>query len=167
VGAAGAAVIIFAAWATRAEWHPLQWILAVIVAFDVLGGVVANGLNSAKRAHIAAPAPGMSVLERVVRRPVLFTALHVHPIVIGLVYLPQLWWWGPVWYLVTLIGTAVVSTVPMYLARPAALAVVALAAMGAAFTPNPPLWGWLPVMLTLKLVLAHAVKEQPYEIGSD
>ena len=163
VGVAGALIIVNVAWSTGADWNVWQYIIAAVIAFDVVGGVVANGLNSAKRDHFGPPsATAQSAFGRLVNMPVVFTALHVHPIIVGVIYPPHLWWWGPLWYLAILAGVVFVRSAPLYLERPAALAFCALAVMTAAFNPNPELWGWLPVMLSLKLVLAHAVQEEPY-----
>lgn len=163
VGVAGAAIIVFAAWIHRADWNVVQYILAAIIAMDVVGGVVANGLNAAKRDHFGPPsATEQSIGGRLVRRPVLFTALHIHPVIVGVVYPPHQWWWGVLWYIAILAGTALVRAVPLYLERPAGLGFCALATMVAVSTPSPEMWGWLPVMLSLKLVLAHAVQEEPY-----
>lgn len=99
---------------------------------------------------------------KLVRRPVLFSALHLHPILIALVFAPTLWWWGALWYLFTLAGTITVRRSTLYLQRPVASAFCALAGIAAFFTPAPDLWAWLPVLLTMKLVLAHGVQEEPY-----
>lgn len=168
VGLLGAAGIAGLAIAYGVQWNWVQYILAMAIAFDVTGGVVANGLNSAKRDHFG---PGTERPEtrgmKLVRRPVLFTALHVHPIVIALAFSATLWWWGVLWYLFTLAGTATVRRTPLYLQRPVALAFCAFATMAAFFIPAPELWAWFPVMLTMKLVLAHAVQEEPYRPASD
>ena len=166
VGLIGAVGIVTLALATGASWNAAQLVLAAILTFDVAGGVVANGLNSAKRDHFG---PGGERPERfgmrLVRRPVLFTALHLHPMVVALVFAPVLWWWGVAWYLGVLAGTVAVRSSPVYLQRPVALACCAIAAMAASVAPAPELWGWFPVLLTLKLVLAHAVQEEPYRPG--
>ena len=163
VGLVGAVLIVVVAWSGGAAWAWWQYVVAAVIAFDVVGGVVANGLNAAKRDHFGPPsATEKSALGRLVRHPVVFTALHVHPIIVGVLYPPHLWWWGAVWYLAILGGTVAVRCVPLYLERPAALGFCALAAMVAVYTPAPEFWGWLPVMLALKLVLAHAVQEEPY-----
>lgn len=166
-GLLGALLVAGAAAAQGSGWSAAQYAVAVVVAFDVVGGVVANGLGSAKRDHFGpASATARTAAGRVARRPVVFTALHVHPIVVALLYDPVVWWWGVAWYLVTLVGTALVRLSPLYLQRPVALAWCALAAVGASFLPSPAHWGWLPVVLVLKLVLAHAVQEEPYRPAS-
>ncbi len=165
-GSIGAIGIAALAVSTGAPWNWLQIALAVIIAFDVFGGVVANGLNSAKRDHFGPngdrPEP---VGMKLVRRPILFTALHLHPILVALMFSPTLWWWGVIWYLFTLSGTIAVRCAALYLQRPIALGFCAIAGMAAFFTAAPDLWAWLPVLLTMKLVLAHAVREEPYRPG--
>lgn len=164
----GAFVIVAAGLATGVDWNVALYVVAAVIAFDVVGGVVANGLNSAKRDHHGPPsATANTGFGRLVRLPVVFTALHIHPIIVGAFYPPYLWWWGPSWYLVILGGTVAVRAVPLYLQRPTALGYCASVAMAAVYVPAPELWGWLPVMLALKLVLAHAVQEEPYRPAAD
>lgn len=162
-GLIGAAGITAFALGTSASWNWAQYVLAAIISFDVVGGVVANGLNSAKRDHFGSHGETPeSFGMKLVRRPILFTALHLHPILIALVFAPTLWWWGAFWYLLTLAGTIAVRRSALYLQRPVALAFCALAGVAASFTPAPDLWAWLPVLLAMKLVLAHSVQEEPY-----
>lgn len=81
VGLVGAVGITALALGTNASWSWAQYILAVIISSDVVGGVVANGLNSAKRDHFGSHGQRPeSFGMKLVRRPVLFTALHLHPI---------------------------------------------------------------------------------------
>jgi hypothetical protein len=167
-GLLGALLVAGTAAAQGSGWSAVQYAVAAIIAFDVVGGVVANSLGSAKRDHLRTPsATARTAAGRVLRMPVLFTALHVHPIVVGVLYDSPVWWWGAAWYLVTLLGTILVRLSALYLQRPVALAWCALVAVGASFLPSPALWGWLPVVLVLKLVLAHAVPEKPYRPAED
>ncbi|MBK0420274.1 hypothetical protein JD276_14665 [Leucobacter sp. CSA1] len=162
-GLVGAAGITALALGTNASWNWAQYVLAAILSFDVVGGVIANGLNSAKRDHFGSHGETPeSFGMKLVRRPILFSALHLHPILIALAFAPTLWWWGAFWYLFTLAGTIAVRRSALYLQRPVALAFCALAGITAFFTPAPDLWEWLPVLLTMKLVLAHSVQEEPY-----
>ncbi len=167
VGLIGASGITALALGLNAHWNWAQYVVAVLLAFDVVGGVVANGLNSAKRDHFGPNGERPETLGiKIVRRPILFTALHLHPILVALVFAPTLWWWGVIWYLFTLAGTIAVHRSALYLQRPIALAFCAIAGLAAFFMPAPGLWAWLPVMLTMKLVLAHAVQEEPYRPGT-
>jgi hypothetical protein len=145
------------------DWSLWQYALAAVLAFDLCGGVVANGLNSAKRDHFAEESALESTkLGRLVRRPVLFTAIHVQPVVVGLAFPGASWWWGLCWYAVSLITVVLVSRAPLYMARPLALSVCVLVALVAPLLTHPGGFAWLPVVMVLKLTLAHAVREEPY-----
>lgn len=163
VGAVGAVLVVLVAWRQGAAWNTLQYGVAALVCFDVIGGVVANGLNSAKRDHFRhVPSTGRTTAAKLVRRPVAFTSAHMHPIVVGLLYEPRIWWWGLTWYLLILGSVVLVRSVPLYLQRPVALGACACVAVVASFLPAPDFWGWFPTILALKLVLAHAVQEEAY-----
>ncbi|MFD1859484.1 hypothetical protein EHW97_07725 [Aeromicrobium camelliae] len=162
-GIVGTALVLgWAFWGLGVEWQWWQWLLAGVIGFDVLGGVVANSLNSAKRSHFGPPPSDPSLGERLVRRPVLFAAVHVQPWIVALAYAPALWWWGALWHVGVLAAVVIVVTVPLYLRRPTAAALVVLAVLGGTMLEAPDGWSWLPVALAVKLVLAHAVREEPY-----
>lgn len=152
----------WAFWGVGVEWRWWQWLLAAVVAFDVLGGVVANSLNSAKRAHFGPPPPDPSLGERLARRPVLFAAVHVQPWIVVLAFAPALWWWGVLWHVGVLVAVVVAVNAPLYLRRPTAAALVVLAVLVAMMVEPPNGWAWLPAAMAFKLVLAHAVREEPY-----
>lgn len=162
-GISGTAVLICWAVVAGAPWTVIQYVLAGAIALDVIGGVVANGLNAAKRDHFGPPsATARSAGGRLVLRPILFAAVHVHAIVIALVYEPALWWWGVLWWALTVVAVVAVRASPLHLERPVALAATAGGVLLAAIVPAPGFWAWLPVMMMLKLALAHAVQEEPY-----
>lgn len=159
--AAAAAILAVTLADPPAGWQGWHYALAVVLAFDLVGGVVANGLNSAKRAH-SAPADAGGWLVRLTRRPVPFAAVHVQPIVVGLVFPGAHWWWGPLWWATTLAAVVVVARVPLHLKRPTALLAAATVAVAAPLVPTPAGFWWVPVILVLKLVVAHAVPEEAY-----
>ncbi len=162
-GAIGTAIVISAAIMTVGDrWWVIHYVLVAIVALDVLGGVVANALSSAKRDHHGPPADPSSRSGRISRSPALFTALHVQPIIVAVVVPPHSWWWGVLWYAVMLLAVVVVVRVPQYLARPASYAIAMLVVVSLPFVPAPEGLAWLPLALVLKLVMAHAVREEPY-----
>ncbi|GAA1527640.1 hypothetical protein GCM10009678_06670 [Actinomadura kijaniata] len=144
------------------DWEWWRHLVAIALVVDLAGGVVANGLDAAKRFyHGPLPLPPTR-LNRFLHDPVGFTAVHLQPIVAGLVFGGP-WWWGPLWYAWALAGVVLVVRAPSYLARPVALLVVLAGVMASTSLPDPAGFGWLPAVLLLKLVLAHAVPEQPYE----
>lgn len=166
VGTAG--VLAAVALTSPDVWALWQYAVAAVVAFDLIGGVVANALASAQREHERPDRPGDGPLLRLVRRPVLFSALHVQPILVGLLFPGAPWWWGPAWYAVVLGAVIVVRRVPRHLARPVALAVAAGVAVASPLVVAPVGFAWLPVIMVLKLVVAHAVPRdlEPHPEGA-
>lgn len=162
-GVGTAAVLASVHLGSPGAWAAWQYLVAAVVAFDLLGGVVANGLNTAKRDHFGPEAPsGATRTGRLLRRPVLFAALHVQPVAVGLLFPGADPWWGPAWYAATLAAVVAVRRAPLYLQRPVALAAcVGVAVLGPLATA-PTGFAWLPVVMVLKLALAHAVQEEPY-----
>lgn len=160
-----AAVIVVAYVALTAPglWDWWQYAVAAVLLLDLAGGVVANGLNSAKRDHFAPDEDRpRRFSERLVRWPVLFAALHVQPILVAILFPGPGFWWGLLWYGATLAAVVGVRRVPLYLQRPVALLACTLVAAAAPLVPSPYGFSWLPVVLVLKLALAHAVQEEPY-----
>lgn len=159
---AGVALLFwYAASTPELHWQWWRYLIAAVFVYDLVGGVVANGLNSAKRfqhaRRIAVPRPTASF----VRNHVLFAAVHVQPILVAILFPGPGVWWGAVWYAIALVTVVMVLRVPLYLRRPAALMVIATAPMLAAILPAPLGFSWLPAVLVAKLGLG-AVQEEPY-----
>lgn len=149
--------VAFALGGRDLAWAWWQWLVGLALVWDLVGGVVANGLASAGRFYHS-PLPGPAgPAARFLHHPVGFTAAHLQPLVAGLVFPGGSWWWGVLWYGWALVGAALVYPAPERTRRPAALAVVGLGVMVAPAVPAPPGLAWLPAVLLLKLVLAHGV----------
>ncbi|MEX5270263.1 hypothetical protein [Kocuria sabuli] len=148
---------------TGTSWMLWQYVVAAVLVFDLAGGVVANGLNSAKRDHHAPRGQeDEHGVDRMLRKPVLFTALHIHPVVVGMVFPGGSRWWGPGVYVAVLAAVILVRCCPLYLQRPMALFACSLTAVIAPLTTAPEGFSWLLPIMVLKLALAHAVQEEPY-----
>lgn len=143
-------------------WSVWQWLLCVALTVDVVGGVPANALGSAKRFYHSPAPPGSPRLQRVLRSHVGFAALHLHPFVLAALLPDGTVTWSVTWYLVSLLGTCAVVAAPLYLRRPLAAAVVALAMIAASLVAPPPGLAWFGPLLVIKLVAMHAVPEEPY-----
>ncbi|MEV0697054.1 hypothetical protein AB0I53_03915 [Saccharopolyspora sp. NPDC050389] len=157
--AAGIAVLL---WTARdLPWPWWKYLVGAVLVYDLAGGVVANGLNAAKRFyHGPLPLPPTR-LNRLLHNEIGFAAVHLQPILIGVLFGgPR--WWGPLWYAWALAGVVLVARAQLYLARPLGLFVVLIGVMIAPTLPSPEGFAWLPAVLLLKLVLAHAVPEEPY-----
>ncbi|MFN2195200.1 MAG: hypothetical protein ACK2UW_03655 [Anaerolineales bacterium] len=163
VAALGCTGIILLISTTLPEsWNWWQIILVVLVCMDIGGGVVANSLNSCKRTYHTPPSPQAGLTERLMKNPMIFTAWHIHPILVGGL-LGGSWLQGIAWYGLVLVSAFVVLTMPLYLKRPVAMGLV-LSALFVAFylLPLAPAFAWLGPALFLKIVLGHIVPEEPY-----
>ncbi|MFH0245166.1 hypothetical protein ACGRHY_22710 [Streptomyces sp. HK10] len=157
VAAAGCAVL--AVYGRDEGWAWWQWVLGLLLVWDLAGGVVANGLDTAKRFYHSPPPSGTGAAGRFLHHPVGFTAAHVQPVAAGLAFDGGPWRWGPLWYFWALTGSVLVARVREPLRLPVALGAVGLGAMVAPLVTAPGGMAWLPVVLLLKLVLAHGVPE--------
>ena len=153
--AAAGAVLIGGHTGTWAWW---QTALVAVLAVDLVGGVVANGLDAAKRFYHADPPARPGRLARLALDPAAFAAGHVHPFVLAWAFPSVGWGWAAAWYLACLAGALLVSRTPRYLARPTALGVTVVALLAG---PGAGELSWVGPVLVLKLVLAHAVPEVP------
>lgn len=159
--AVGVAAVVWAAETAGVRWAWWQWALVALVTVDVVGGVVANSLGSAKRFYHGPAPQGAGAVQQVLHHPVGFATAHVHPFVL----VPALggsWAWAVGVYVTCLAGVALVTMLPRHLQRPAAFAIATLALLAAPSAPSPDGLAWFGPVLVLKLVVAHAVPEEPY-----
>lgn len=144
-------------------WELWQYLIAILLAFDVMGGVVANSLNSCKRFYHTPPKPDESWLVRFLKNPHLFSAIHIHTILVGALFANFDWFYGLFWYLLLLIGTEVVLLTPLYMQRPVAmLFVLAALLLNIYLIPSVAGFEWLAPALFIKIVYGHVVREEPY-----
>lgn len=161
--AVAGAVLVWSFFQRDQPWAVWQVLLALVITADLFGGAVANALSSTKRQYQAPLAAEAKPWVHLVRNPVWFTALHVYPLIAVGLYPGGSWWWGIGWYGATLVSVILVARiVPGYLQRPAAMAIFVIAIPIAIEFPGPAGWSWLPPVLLAKLLLAHAVHEEPY-----
>lgn len=151
--------VLFTAGGWDHGWAWWQWLIGLLMVWDLVGGVVANGLDTAKSFYHSPLTFPAGAVPRFLHRPVGFTAVHVQAVIAGLVFPGGPWWWGPLWYVWALVGVVVVESVSERFQRPVALAVVASGVMVSALVTAPDGLAWLPAILLLKLVLAHGVPE--------
>ena len=143
-------------------WAWWQYALAAILAFDVAGGVVANSLNSCKRFYHTPPLPDEPRAAFFFKNHLFFTALHLHPLVIALVFDGWLAF-GLFWYAALLVAARIVLKTPLYLQRPTAFLLILLALLINAYGIAPvPGFEWFIPALFLKIIYGHLVREEPY-----
>lgn len=144
-------------------WAVWQYLVAGLIAWDLFGGAVSNAASSTKRQYFGPDFAEAGRIGRIVRSPVLFTALHVYPFFVVALYPGGSWIWAAALYLGAVAGAGVVDRlVPQYLQRPAAMLVFVVVLLPPVSWAAPPGWEWFPVVYLAKLVLAHAVREEPY-----
>ncbi len=140
------------------------WRIALLAffAFDIAGGAVANMLNSCKRFYHARLQPGEGRIARLAKNPRLFTAIHVHPIIAAYFFQGSLLS-AAAWYVLLQASVAVVLALPLYLRRAVATGLTVLALLGNQYLlPLGAGLEWFVPCLFIKMVLGHAVQEEPY-----
>lgn len=155
--------LLYLLYSHSVDWNGAQIALAFVLAFDVSGGLVSNALNSCKRFYHTPAKREEGWLGRMLKHPVLFSALHLHPIVVGWLYDGGIWSYGIRWYGLFLASAAIVLMVPLYLQRPVSMLMVMLAVL-VNFYAIEPVTGfeWLMPLLFIKIVYGHLVREEPY-----
>lgn len=157
-GAVGLAAVVAVAANDEAvrAWSSLKIGLGVVLALDLIGGVLTNSTNSAKRWHHR-PGSGRT------RARLGFVAVHaVHLAIVAFVLLPGdlLWWWTHVGLLT--VSAALIEMVPVEVKRPTAVAALVCAvAVGQAVVPLAGVLVLFPVLFHLKLLVGHLVPEAP------
>lgn len=151
-------------YATSAlNWSFWQYLVAVIITSDVGGGVVANSLNSCKRFYHTPAKVSEPRYVHFAKNHLTFSALHIYPILIGLLYGTTHWFYGVFWYAFVMVGTVIILKTPLYLRRPVALFTILLALIvNVDFILPVPGFVWFAPALCLKILYGHLVREEPY-----
>lgn len=138
------------AWQT---WHWAVLALVLFLTVDIVGGVAANGLDSATRLYGATSSRGR--LDAALKNPLIFSAFHVHPFVVAWAVPGGTFWWAAFWYTSCLLGTFAVQRAGS-LTFPLAASWTAVSIMIATALSGPEATAWFGPALCLKLVLCHA-----------
>jgi hypothetical protein len=151
-------------WRTSSiNWAWWQYAIAALLALDVLGGVAANSLNSCKRFYHSPIKPQETGLTSLSKNHFAFTAIHVHPLLIGLLFGNMNWGYGLFWYLALVLSAVLVMSIPLYLQRPLAMGLIMTAILLNLYFIQPVIgFEWLVPALFLKIVYGHIVREEPY-----
>lgn len=161
-GSLGTALLL-RQWNTSMNWAWWQAGLAALLALDVLGGVVANSLNSCKRFYHSALKPEETGFTALAKNHLVFSMLHIHPILIGLLFGNLNWGYGLPWYAALVLSTLLVMSAPLYLKRPIAMGLITAAVLlNYYFIVPVPGFDWLMPAIFLKIVYGHNVREEPY-----
>jgi len=154
------------AWAWASERYPWNWwqyLLAMVVAADLFGVAVANATNSAKRQYFGPLSPDAGPVGRLAHRPLLFAAIHIYPFLVVALFPGGTWIWAVVVYSGMVASVTILDRwCPIYLQRPVAMLIVIAAVVGNTLVTAPEGWAWFIPVFMAKLVLGHAVREEPY-----
>jgi hypothetical protein len=156
---------LFAALTGRYEWSWWQYLLAGLIGADIGAGAVANALNSCKRFYHTYRADEPASV-RFAKRKLAFTALHIYPLLAGLLFGETNGLYAFGWYGLLLASAWIVTCAPLYLKRPAAVWIVITAVLLNLYViPGVPGFEWLVPLLFIKIILGHLVQEEPYRPG--
>lgn len=153
--AGGAAVAIYA-FQPATTWSLPQALLAIFLAFDLAGGVVTNATASATRWYHR---PGQGP-----RQWLSFTAVHaVHLFLVAWLFLNGNWGYFLGTFGLLMVAAATIAFSPLYLRRPVALAVYAVAlVMAVTLFPSPTGLAWFLPVFYLKLLVSHLLPEASF-----
>ncbi|MEZ4770800.1 MAG: hypothetical protein R2844_20590 [Caldilineales bacterium] len=151
----GAAALALYVVAQNLGWSAVQLGVAVLLALDLVGGVVTNATTAAKRWYHR---PGQGF-----RQHFRFVAFHLHPFLVAWLFRDGDWVFGFVIYGFLLLATLLILRTRLYLQRPLAMALVLIGLiLGLTVFPPTPGMAWFVPVFYLKLLVSHLLKEWPY-----
>lgn len=147
----------------KLEWNFVQIAVGLILGFDIGGGMISNSLNSVKRFYHSPSKPSEGKSGKLVKNELIFSAIHLHPFVVGMVFHNYDWRYGLYWYVIFMASVLIVYNAPLYLKRPVAMLTVMVSILVNAYLITP-VYGlqWFIPLLFLKIVYGHLVREEPY-----
>jgi hypothetical protein len=151
-----AAVTLGYALAADLGWSALQLLVALLLAFDLGGGVTTNATSAAKRWYHRA---GQGFTAHFG-----FVALHIiHPVVITALFRPGDWLFAAVVDGYLLLAALIILRVPLAIQRAVALLLLISGIVIGAYLlkPTPGLEWFIPTFYT-KLLVANLVREEAY-----
>ena len=161
-GFVGIVIIAFFYWQNKYGWAIWQYIAVAIIAFDVVGGAVANSLNSCKRFYHS-PLQIEPNYVKIVKNHLFFSLIHIHPLIVSLIFSSASWFYGLFWYLSLQISVLSITQTPLYLQRPVSILIIVIALLtNDYFISSPAGLEWLVPVLFIKIVYGHTVREEPY-----
>ncbi|GAA2247880.1 hypothetical protein GCM10010232_38960 [Streptomyces amakusaensis] len=153
-----AAVLAAGVWSSGAhrDWSALELTIVVLAGLDLIGGVLTNATNAAKRWYHRQD-PGTR------RARLTFVGAHLlHLGAMGLIVLPWDWTWTLVNSALLLTGAVAVEFTALHLKRPLAMAVFMTAVLVNLFWLETPVaLAWFAPLFFLKLLVCHLVPEAP------
>lgn len=145
------------------QWNYMQLIIGIIVAFDIGGGMVCNSLNSCKRFYHSTFKANEKKYLSIIKNHLIFSSLHIHTIIVWLVFDINNWYYGLIWYILLMASVILVNWTPLYIKRPMSMLIILFSIMINLYIINPIVgFEWLVPVLFVKIVYGHLVREEPY-----
>ena len=162
-GLIGVVITSFFYWRNEFNWTNWQYIAVAIIAYDTVGGAIANSLNSCKRFYHSS----LQIFEpgyvKLAKNHFLFALIHIHTLLISLMFPTAGLFYGIFWYLLLQASVLTVTETPLYLQRPVSILIIVTALLINSYIIISPIgFEWLVPILFLKIVYGHTVKEEPY-----
>ncbi|MCM3783748.1 hypothetical protein M3231_12260 [Neobacillus mesonae] len=155
--------LLYLYWSKGVDWSVFQLFIALILAFDISGGLVSNALNSCKRFYHTPPKPQEGKIGIFIKNPLFFSLCHVHPFIAGLLHGEGNWTFSLLWYGLYMAAVLLVLAVPLYLKRPVSMLFLMLSILINFYIIEPVAgFEWLMPLLFIKIVYGHLVREEPY-----
>lgn len=152
---AGIAMPIYA-FLNGFDWSLIQYLLAAWMAFDLVGGIITNATSSAKRWYHR---EGQGFQEHYA----FITPHAIYVFLVAWLFRSMDWLYFGVIAIFLLGAALIILKTPLYLQRPAAFGTLAISWLVNyyAFSPTPGL-EWFVPFLFFKLLVSHALREEPY-----
>jgi hypothetical protein len=151
----GGVLAFFAARNDGVTWTPWQWLIALLMALDLFGGVAANASSATKRWYHRSGQGS--------RHHLTFIAYHIYPFLVAWLFRDGDWTYAVLVYGYLLLAAVLLLQTPFYLKRPTALALYLLG-MTIPWLLISQTAGliWFVPVLYLKLIVCHLVPEAPF-----
>lgn len=139
------------------NWTWLQSIVASVLLFDLIGGIITNATSAAKRWYHRAGKDGLSA-----HLP--FVAIHgLHLLAVSALFRQMDWGFFIVLYGYLLISAVFIILTPLYLQRPVSLIAFCVGFLLGLYVFIPvPGMEWFVPLFYLKLLVSHLPKEAPF-----
>jgi hypothetical protein len=152
---AGMALAAYARW-KGLPWNAWQYLVAALLAVDLVGGVITNATSAAK-CWYHRQGQGW-------RQHVSFVAVHAAQLfLVAWLFRGMDWAYFVTFYGYLMAASLIIVFVPLYLQRPVALMLVVGAVLleDYVFAATPGM-EWFVTVFFLKLLVSHLLKEIPY-----
>jgi len=148
--------ITYYSYVSGLGWSFVQYIVAALIAFDIVGGVTTNATSSAKRWYHRSGQTAVKHLG--------FIAIHILQIfLVSWLFRSLDISYIVVVYLYLIFSSCVVLTVPLRIQRSVALLFVCIAILMSEYLfSSTPGFEWFIPFLFIKLLISHLTTEEPY-----